>query len=140
MASASKAKLVALFITAREMIPHRQTLIDMDGPNQKALSKWITQQLLGRPTINCSLPEQDDGYANLVALVPCFPRLILILLGCRKKTGPTTTPSNTRTPTIKRIDLHMQVSGTSTAHNLPPDQPWSHGFLLTGFPIFFLHF
>jgi hypothetical protein len=29
MASASKAELAAIFITAREMIPHRQTLIDM---------------------------------------------------------------------------------------------------------------
>ena len=29
MASAAKVEFVALFVTAREMIPHRQTLIDM---------------------------------------------------------------------------------------------------------------
>jgi hypothetical protein len=29
MASANESELAALFITAREMIPHRQTLIDM---------------------------------------------------------------------------------------------------------------
>ena len=36
MASASKAKLAALFITAREMIPHRQTLTDMGWPQPKS--------------------------------------------------------------------------------------------------------
>ena len=35
MASASEAELAALFITAREMIPHRQTLIDMGWPQPK---------------------------------------------------------------------------------------------------------
>ena len=36
MASASKAKLATLFITAREMIPHCQTLIDMGWPQPKS--------------------------------------------------------------------------------------------------------
>jgi hypothetical protein len=36
MASATKAELVALFVTAREMIPHRQTLIDMGWPQPKS--------------------------------------------------------------------------------------------------------
>jgi hypothetical protein len=36
MASAAKAELVALFVTAREMIPHRQTLIDMGWPQPKS--------------------------------------------------------------------------------------------------------
>jgi hypothetical protein len=35
MASAAEAELVALFVTAREMIPHRQTLIDMGWPQPK---------------------------------------------------------------------------------------------------------
>ncbi len=35
MASAAKAELVAFFVTAREMIPHRQTLIDMGWPQPK---------------------------------------------------------------------------------------------------------
>jgi hypothetical protein len=43
LASAAKSELAALFVTAREIIPHRQTLISMGGPNQKALSKQITQ-------------------------------------------------------------------------------------------------
>ncbi len=36
MASAAEAELVALFVTAWEMIPHRQTLIDMGWPQPKS--------------------------------------------------------------------------------------------------------
>jgi hypothetical protein len=36
MASAAEAELAALFITAREMIPHCQTLIDMGWPQPKS--------------------------------------------------------------------------------------------------------
>ncbi len=36
MASAAESKLAALFITACEMIPHRQTLIDMGWPQPKS--------------------------------------------------------------------------------------------------------
>ncbi len=35
MASAAKSELAALFVTAREMIPHRQTLIAMGWPQPK---------------------------------------------------------------------------------------------------------
>jgi hypothetical protein len=36
MASAAESEVVALFITAREMITHRQTLIDMGWPQPKS--------------------------------------------------------------------------------------------------------
>jgi hypothetical protein len=36
MASAAESELAALFITAREMIPHRQTLITMGWPQPKS--------------------------------------------------------------------------------------------------------
>jgi hypothetical protein len=36
MASATKSELAALFVTAREMIPHRQTLISMGWPQLKS--------------------------------------------------------------------------------------------------------
>jgi hypothetical protein len=36
MASAAESELAALFITAREMIPHRQTLIDMGWPQPQS--------------------------------------------------------------------------------------------------------
>jgi hypothetical protein len=36
MASAAKSELAALFVTAREMIPHQQTLIAMGWPQPKS--------------------------------------------------------------------------------------------------------
>jgi hypothetical protein len=36
MASAAEAELAALFVTARDMIPHRQTLINMGWPQPKS--------------------------------------------------------------------------------------------------------
>jgi hypothetical protein len=36
MASAAESELAALFVTAREMIPHRQTLISMSWPQPKS--------------------------------------------------------------------------------------------------------
>jgi hypothetical protein len=43
MVSAAKSELAALFVTAREMIPTGKPSSLWGGPNQKALSKWITQ-------------------------------------------------------------------------------------------------
>jgi hypothetical protein len=51
MASAAESELAALFITAREMIPHRQTLSTWDGPNPKAPFKQTTPQQQGLLTI-----------------------------------------------------------------------------------------
>ena len=42
MASASEAKLAALFITAIEMIPQSQTLINMGWPQPKSPIQWTT--------------------------------------------------------------------------------------------------
>jgi hypothetical protein len=50
MASAAESELAALFVTAREMIPHRQTLIAMGRPHPKLLSKLITPQPSVLPT------------------------------------------------------------------------------------------
>jgi hypothetical protein len=43
MVSAAKSKFAALFGMAREMIPHSKPSSLWGGPNQKALSKQITQ-------------------------------------------------------------------------------------------------
>jgi hypothetical protein len=50
MASAAESELAALFITAREIIPHRQTLIGMGWPHPNLLSKLTTLLLQGLPT------------------------------------------------------------------------------------------
>ncbi len=46
-------------------------------PNRQLHSCWGCQQY------HCHSREQDDGYALLVALLPCIAGPILILLGCR---------------------------------------------------------
>jgi len=48
MASAAESELAALFITTHEMIPHRQTLIDMGWPGDTAnilARKWYPAML-----------------------------------------------------------------------------------------------
>jgi hypothetical protein len=55
MASAVESELAALFVAAREMIPHRQTLIDMGWPQPKSPIQTKTPQLLGLPTIQLFL-------------------------------------------------------------------------------------
>jgi hypothetical protein len=85
MASAAESELAALFVTAREMIPHshRQTLITMGWPQPKTPIQTDNSTAVGvtNKTI-VLLPGQNDGYAFLVASMPRIPRPISILLGC----------------------------------------------------------
>jgi hypothetical protein len=66
MASAAKSELAALFVTAREMIPHRQTLISMWWPQSRSPIQMDDSTATG------VLPGQNDGCALLVAPFPCF--------------------------------------------------------------------
>jgi hypothetical protein len=77
-ASAGEAKLAALFIAAREM-RHGLAPTEKPYPNGQLNSCWGDQQH------NFSPPEQNDGYADLVAPVPRFPRPVLLLLGLWSK-------------------------------------------------------
>jgi hypothetical protein len=113
MASATESELAALFVTAREMIPHRQTLISMGWSQPK-------------------IPIQTDnstvaGVTNKM-IVPCRAKMIdtrFWWLCCRasqdqfcyywdtgSKNWETTTPNTTRTPTMKPTKVLMQASGT----------------------------
>ena len=47
MASAAKAELAALFITARKMVPHRQTLINMGWPQPRSQVQTDNSTLIG---------------------------------------------------------------------------------------------
>jgi hypothetical protein len=80
MASAAVSKLAALFITARKMIPHRQTLIDMGWPQPKSPIQTDNSTAAGVVN-NTIVPRQSN--ALLVAPLPCISGAILILLGCR---------------------------------------------------------
>jgi hypothetical protein len=84
MALATKSELAALFITAQEMIPHCQTLIAMGWPHPKSpIQADNSTAAGGYQQNNRPLQVQDDGYAILVAPLPCIPRSILLLLGGR---------------------------------------------------------
>jgi hypothetical protein len=80
MASAAESELAALFVTAREMIPHRQTLIAMGWPQPKTPIQTDNSTAVG--VTNNSPTGQNDGYAFLVASMPRIPRPISLLLGC----------------------------------------------------------
>jgi hypothetical protein len=84
MASAAKSEVAALFVTTREMIPHRQTLISMGWPKPKSPIQTDNLTATGITSKTIVLLCQNDEYALLVlvALLPCYPRLILLLLGC----------------------------------------------------------
>ena len=110
MASAAKSELAALFDMARKMIPNRQILIAMGWPEPKAPIQTGYQQN------DCAPLGQYDGYALLVASMPHISKPVLILPGMlAPKTGLTTTPNITQTPTMKPTDPLMQASGNQLA-------------------------
>ena len=103
------------------MIPHRQTLIDMGWPQPKSPIQTDNSTASGgceqhyRPS-----SEQDDGYALLVAPLPCFSGSVSLLLGCgRQKLGwlPHQTPPGylPRIPqvfTCRHLGLDRHVTST----------------------------
>jgi hypothetical protein len=118
MASAAESELAALFVTAREMIPHQQTLIAMGWPQPK-------------PPI-----QTDNSTAAGVTNKTIVPRRVKMMdmrlwwLRCRAlktnsattgmpdpKTGPITIPSTTRTPATKHTVSHMLESGNHQANS-----------------------
>ncbi len=64
MASAAKAELAALFITTREMIPHRQTLIDMGWPQPKSpiqIDNSTAAGVTNKTIVPCRAKMMDMG-------------------------------------------------------------------------------
>ncbi len=77
MGLAAKSELTALFITAQEMIPHRQTLIAMGWPQPKSPIQMDNYTAVGVTNKTIVPPQvQDDGYVILVAPLPRIPRSI----------------------------------------------------------------
>jgi hypothetical protein len=84
MASAAKSKLVVLFVTTREMIPHRQTLIVMRWPQPKSPIKTDNSTATGvtNKTIAPRRAKMMDMRLWWLPL-PWIPRpILLLLLGC----------------------------------------------------------
>jgi hypothetical protein len=124
MASAAESELAALFITACEMIPHCQTLINIGWPQPKRPVQ-TDNSTAARVVNNTIVPRRSKmmdiasgGYIAAHHMISFNTTGML-----DPKTGPTTTQNITLTPTMKRIEFHMQVYGIGLAHetNLLPN-------------------
>ncbi len=92
--------------------PLPNPLLPWVGPNLKVLSRWITLQQLELPTrLFC-----PAGPKWWICVFGCFaaahPKINFNIAGMQvPRTGPTTTPNTTLTPTTKPIEARMQVTG-----------------------------
>jgi hypothetical protein len=112
MALAAKSELAILFVTAREMIPHRQTLISMGWPQPKSPIQTDNSTAAG-VTNKTIVPRQAEMMDMCFWWLRCcasqdqFHYYWALAL----KTGLTTTPNTTWTPTMKPTEVLMQASG-----------------------------
>jgi hypothetical protein len=132
MASAAKAELAALFIAAREMIPHRQTLIDMGW-----LQPWSPIQTDNSTAVGVTtktiVPKQSKMMDMRLWWLRCWglQKSISILLGCKLKELGWLQHQTPPQYTLKPIAPHIQVYGTSLGFSLNEN---------THFYIFFSNF
>ncbi len=112
MASANESELAALFITAREMIPHRQTLIAMSWPQPKRPIQTNNSTAVGvtnKTIVPHRVKKMDMQFWWLHC---CTSKINFIITGMRApRTGLTTIPKITLTPTTKHIEACMQATG-----------------------------
>jgi hypothetical protein len=131
MPSAAESKLAALFITAHEMIPHRQTLIDMGWPQLKNPIQTDNSTAPG-VTNNTIVPRWSKIWmCNFGGSVAKNPKTSFVTIGMRApKTGLITILNTILTPTMKPIAAPMRASGTRLTHDCVPTSPnhWSLGF------------
>jgi hypothetical protein len=143
MASATESELAALFVTAREMIPHRQTLIAMGWPQPKMPIQTDNSTAVGvtNKTIvprRAKMMDMLFGGFDAAHLKTSFDITGMLV----PKTGLIITPNTTQTPTMKPTGQLMLASGTRLASKPTTNfaKPMAHGFPSSGFPFFFLLF
>ena len=81
MSSAVEAELARLFIMAKNMIPLRQTLIDMAWHQTKSPIQADNSTAVG--VTNCKVVAKKIKLMDMVAAMPQVPGSIQILLGVR---------------------------------------------------------
>jgi hypothetical protein len=143
MASAAESELAALFVTAREMIPHRQILIAMGWPQAKTPIQTDNSTAVGvtNKTIvprRAKVMDMHYGGFDAANLKTSFVTTGMLA----PKTGLIITPNIPQTPTMKPTDPLMRASGNrlapkSTAIFAKPLALW---FLLQVFPFYFYFF
>ncbi len=97
----------------KKWFPTGKPLLPWGGPNQKALSKQITQppQVLPIKQLWPAGPKWwICAFGGSIAVHPKTNFIITWMLVL--KTGLTTTPNTTRAPTMKPTEVLMQASGT----------------------------
>ncbi len=113
MALATKSELAALFVTAREMIPQRQTLISMGWPQPKSPVQTDNSTTAGVTNKTIFPPGPKWWIYASGGSIAAPPKINSVTTGMLAlKTGLTTTPNTTRTPTMKPTEVLMQASGT----------------------------
>jgi hypothetical protein len=122
MVSAAKSEFVACFVMAREMLLHHQTLIDMSWPRPKSpiqmdnsITTWVTNKAI--------VPSAAKWWICISGgSVAAHLKINFVITGMlAPKTGRTTTPNITRTPTMKPTTGLIQASGSGQALKSSPN-------------------
>jgi hypothetical protein len=140
MALATKSELAALFITEQEMILHRQTLIVMFWPKPKCPIQTNNSTAVG--VVNKTAVPRRSKMMDMPFWWLHHPKINFIITGMQMpRTGPTTTPSTTLTPTTKPIKACMQVAGLRWVLKPIPRSllPMSPRVFPCRFSLFFFH-
>jgi hypothetical protein len=116
MTFGTESELAALFITAREIIPHCQTLINMGWPQPKSPIQTDNSTAVGitnKTIIPCRSKMMDMRFWWLRCRTSQDQFVITGMQAPR--TGLTTTPNITQIPTMKPIIVLMQDTGLQWA-------------------------
>jgi hypothetical protein len=140
-ASAAESELVALFVTAREMIPHRQTHISMGWPQPKSPIEMDDSTAAGvtNETIVLFRAKMMDMRFWWLRCHASQDQLCYYW-DTGSKTGLTTTPKTTQTPTMSPPKYSCRHLGPGRHITLLlPLLPshWPMGFPLEAFPFYF---
>jgi hypothetical protein len=119
MASAAKSELAAPFVMAREMIPHRQTLISMGWPQPKSpiqTDNSTTTAVTNKTIVPHRAKMMDMRFWWLHCRA--FQDQLSYYWDTGSKTRADYHTNIIQTPTMKPTKGLMQASGTRQAHNL----------------------
>ncbi len=118
MASAAESERAALVVTAREMVPHRQTLIAMGWPQPKSPIQTDNSIAAGATNRNI-VPHRVKMLDMRLSWLRCrgSQNQFRYYWNARSKTGPSTIPSTTWTPTTKCTKSRMLESGSHQANS-----------------------
>jgi hypothetical protein len=113
MASAAKSELAAQFVTAREMIPHQQTLITMGWPQPKSPIQMNNSTAAGI-TNKMIVPHQDKMMGMHFWWLHCRASQdqFYYYWEAGSKNWADYHTKHNLTPTMKPTKVLMQASGT----------------------------